>query len=144
MKDFRGDMSDNELETIIPFLKAMSRVSDVRSVEKKFAEFQRNAQDKGSISTKGLGDKTYETKLIQRLNGQYKHKAKGLMEGIDQTIFGNTDEGITDANDLLQKLSQTTTSKQLFFHMVKSNSPKNACTAKESDGLAGQTVLVSV
>eukprot|EP00331_Platyophrya_macrostoma_P020372 CAMPEP_0176471314 /NCGR_PEP_ID=MMETSP0127-20121128/41062_1 /TAXON_ID=938130 /ORGANISM="Platyophrya macrostoma, Strain WH" /LENGTH=250 /DNA_ID=CAMNT_0017865945 /DNA_START=172 /DNA_END=924 /DNA_ORIENTATION=- len=132
IKEFRGDMDDNELSNVTNFLKAMSKVPDVRSVEKKFEEFQKNPVLGESITTNGLGERTYKTKLIQLLNDQYRHKTREVE--YDQTSFEDIDEGITDENE--QKISVVNMSKQLCFELAKSDSMKCVETPQETSPLA--------
>ena len=140
-------MNDTELQNITPFLKNLSKVEDVRSVEKRYAEFTKNeasqANGSGSISTKGLGDKTYETKLIQVLNDQYKHKARNSEDEVyDQTSFENIDEGTIDQNDLLQKKDALANEgKQVFFQMVRSSSPKIGFSQKSLQTIEQPSVI---
>lgn len=72
-----------------------------------------------SIIMKGLGERTFETKLIQRLNDQYKHKSRKPKKSYDQTSFENVEENVSH-NNLAQKISLVNISKELFFEMIKS------------------------
>ena len=127
IKQFRGESNDSELYELTSFLRGLARCPDVRPVAKKFADYlQHSANQKQgtSIATKGLGNKTFETKFIQLLNDQYKPRIRTPRKSYDQASFENTEEDQNN-NSLSPKIAAMNLSKQLFFEMIKSGSPEN-------------------
>ena len=122
IKQFRGEPEDNELYNITNFLRELALHHDVRPVSEKYTSFNETAL-KTSIPTKGLGDRTYETKLIQILNNVYQHKPRELKKPMDKSLFDGTDEVILQS-DLSEKMSTLNIKKRLLFEMVRSHSPK--------------------
>lgn len=131
VKKFRGDLNDNELENLTPFLKELAKTEDVRPVDGRYARFKYEMErvTSSSISTRFFGDIFREFKLIDKLNSRYRHKPRAPKKIIDYSNFEFIDEGVAHLN-LALRMSTRHSKKGLFFESIRAMSSKKVLKAE--------------